>query len=95
MIWTPSLAWRVEITLAAARQIKRLGQPEAARISKFLRTRIAALDDPRRFGKALRGSDLGELWRYRVGDYRILCELQDHVLTVLVIEVGHRREVYR
>jgi mRNA interferase RelE/StbE len=95
MIWMPSLAWTVEVTPAAARQIKRLGQPEAARVSKFLRIRVAGLDDPRQLGKALRGSDLGELWRYRVGDYRLLCELQNDVLTVLVVEVGHRREVYR
>ncbi|MCB9929590.1 MAG: type II toxin-antitoxin system RelE/ParE family toxin [Alphaproteobacteria bacterium] len=89
------MAWTVEVTPAAARQIKRLGATGAHRVSQFLRTRIAGSDDPRQFGKALKGSDLGDLWRYRVGDYRILCELQNEVLTVLVVEVGHRREVYR
>ena len=59
---------------------KRLGREEAARIRTFLRTRIAGNDDPRRFGKALKGSELGDLWRYRVGDYRILCDLRNDVL---------------
>jgi mRNA interferase RelE/StbE len=57
--------------------------------------RIANHDNPRQSGQALRGSDLGNFWRYRVGDYRIICDLQDERLVVLVIEIGHRREVYR
>jgi mRNA interferase RelE/StbE len=56
--------------------------------------RVAADDDPRRLGKALKGP-LGDLWRYRVGDFRVICEIRDGVLTVLVLQIGNRREVYR
>ncbi|WP_244518355.1 type II toxin-antitoxin system RelE/ParE family toxin [Phyllobacterium sp. OV277] len=72
-----------------------MGEIEARRIITFLASRIASLDDPRQTGKGLRGAKLGSLWRYRVGDYRIICEIQDHRLVVLVIEIGHRREIYR
>ena len=89
------MPWRIEVTLAAAKQIKKLGRSEASRISAYLRDRIAALEDPRQLGKPLSGSELGSYWRYRVGDYRILCELHDDELLVLVVEAGHRREVYR
>ncbi|MCY4496372.1 MAG: type II toxin-antitoxin system RelE/ParE family toxin, partial [Rhodospirillaceae bacterium] len=79
----------------AARQIKKLDSSEAARIRTYLRDRIAPLDHPRRVGTPLRGSKLSNFWRYRVGDHRILCELGDDDLLVLVIEVGHRRSIYR
>lgn len=89
------MAWRIEITERAARQIKKLDSSEAARIRTYLRDRIAPLDHPRRVGTPLRGSRLSNYWRYRAGDYRILCELRDDDLLVLVIEVGHRRSIYR
>ena len=89
------MAWRIEITESAARQIKKLDPSEAVRIRTYLRDRIAALDHPRQVGTALHGSRLGDYWRYRVGDYRILCELRDDELLVLVVEVGHRRSIYR
>lgn len=89
------MAWRIEITERAARQIKKLESPEAARIRTYLRDRIAPLDHPRRVGTPLCGSRPSNYWRYRVGDYRILCELRDDDLLVLVIEVGHRRSIYR
>ncbi len=56
--------------------------------------RLANLDDPRTLGHALTGSRLGELWRYRVGDYRVVARIEDKLLTVLVVQIGHRREVY-
>jgi mRNA interferase RelE/StbE len=65
------------------------------RIRAFLQERVAALDNPRQTGAALQGSELGNYWRYRVGDYRIICDIQDHKLVVLVVEIGHRREIYR
>ncbi len=89
------MAWTVEVTPAAARQIKKLGPTAAGRIRAFLRERLAALDDPRQIGKPLTGSELGHFWRYRVGDHRLLCEIQDRALVVLVVEAGHRRDVYR
>ena len=89
------MAWRIEIAARAARQIKKLDPLDAARIRVYLRDRLALLDHPRQAGAPLHGSELGNYWRYRVGDYRILCELRDDELLVLVIEVGHRRSIYR
>ncbi len=89
------MAWQIEITATATRQLSKLGKPEARRIVEFLRIRIASLTDPRQTGKALKGPQFGNLWRYRVGDYRLLCEIQDDRVIVLVLEIGHRREIYR
>ena len=88
------MAWRIEITAVAEKQLAKIGAVEARRITAFLRERVSS-DNPRQTGKALRGERLGKLWRYRVGDYRVVCDLQDDRLVVLVVEVGHRREVYR
>ena len=90
----PNLDWRIEVTEKAAKQIKKLGSVDAKRIRDYLRDRIAPLEHPRQLGKPLQGSELGSYWRYRVGDYRILCELHDDELIVLVIEAGHRRKIY-
>lgn len=89
------MAWRIDLTATAAEQLGKLDKAEARRITVFLRQRLATLDDPRSMGKALTGPQLGTYWRYRVGDYRILCDIQDGALCILVIEVGNRREVYR
>ncbi|MEN3067175.1 type II toxin-antitoxin system RelE/ParE family toxin [Uliginosibacterium sediminicola] len=89
------MVWQIELTASAVKQLGKLDKAEAKRITNFLRQRLATLEDPRSTGKALTGPQLGEYWRYRVGDYRILCEIQDGRLLILVIEVGHRREVYR
>ena len=89
------MVWRIELTATAAKQLAKLGKSEAKRITSFLRQRLAILDDPRSTGKALTGPHLGAYWRYRVGDYRIICDIQDGALCVLVIEIGNRREVYR
>ncbi len=89
------MAWTIEVDPVAAKQLGKLGRSEAKRIRDFLRHRLSTLEDPRQTGKALQGSRLGDLWRYRVGDYRIICELQDHRLVVLVISIGHRRDIYR
>lgn len=86
------MAWRIELTETAAKQLSKLGKPDAKRITAFLRERV--VDDPRATGKALTGP-LGGLWRYRVGDYRLVCEIQDAMLRVLVVKIGNRREVYR
>lgn len=89
------MAWRIELTATAAKQLAKLDKREAKLITMFLRQRLAVLDDPRSTGKALTGPHLGAYWRYRVGDYRIICDIQDDALCVLVIEIGNRREVYR
>jgi mRNA interferase RelE/StbE len=88
------LAWRIELTETAAKQLAKLDKGDTRRIAAFLRDRLAPLDDPRTAGKALQGP-LGALWRYRVGDFRLLATIEDDVLRVLVVRVGHRREVYR
>jgi len=67
----------------------------ALRILKFLHERIARLDDPRSIGDALKGSKLGDFWKYRVGDYRIIADIQDDTLCILVVRFGNRREIYR
>ena len=85
---------RVEISGTAARQLAKLGKAEAARIIAFPRERAASSENPRATGKALKGP-FGGLWRYRVGDYRVICDVEDAVLRVLVLRVGHRGGVYR
>ena len=89
------MVWRIELTATAAKQLAKLDKSEARRITNFLRQRLAVLDDPRATGKALTGPHLGAYWRYRVGDYRIICDIRDGALCILVIEIGNRREVYR
>jgi mRNA interferase RelE/StbE len=87
------LAWRVEFDRDAARDLRKLDVPGQRRILRYLRERIATDEDPRRFGHALTG-DLKGLWRYRVRDYRIVASIADERFVVLVVTVGHRREVY-
>ena len=92
------MAWKLEIDSAAARDLDRLDRQAARRQGAslhFLHGRIAVLDDPRSIGEALKGSRLGEFWKYRVGDYRIICSIEDGALRILVVRAGNRREVYR
>ena len=86
--------WRVEFDRTAARDLRKLGLDAERRVLAWLRARIAGSDDPRRFGQPLTG-DLHGFWRYRVGDYRIVAAIEDDRFVVLVVTVGHRREVYR
>lgn len=88
------MAWTIDYTQTAKNQLKKLDKPVARRIADFLDDRIAKQEDPRTLGKALSGP-LGTLWRYRIGDYRVICEIQHSAVTVLVIRIGHRSEVYR
>ena len=89
------MAWRIRFSDTAEKQLSKLDRKVAKRIYDFLRNRIAKLDDPRSLGEALKGSKLGEFWRYRVGDYRIITSIEDNVLTILVITVGNRKDIYR
>jgi mRNA interferase RelE/StbE len=90
----PAPVWRVEFDRAAVRDLRKLGVDDERRVLRYLRDRIAGSEDPRRFGHALTGDRKG-LWRYRVGDTRIVAAIEDDRFMVLVITVGHRREVYR
>lgn len=87
------MAWTLEYAPTVRKQLRKLGHVEGQRITKTL-DEIAELDDPRSRGHALTG-DLGGLWRYRVGDWRIIARFENQRLVILVIEIGHRREVYR
>jgi mRNA interferase RelE/StbE len=88
------LAWTVKISDVAERQLRKLDRPVQKRILDWLNDRIEGCKNPRHFGEPLKGDHAG-LWRYRVGDYRILCEIQDQKLVVLVLTIGHRRQVYK
>lgn len=87
------MAWKVEFDTVAERDLDRLDPQHARRILKFLAQRIAKDEDPRRFGGPLR-SNLAGLWKYRIEDYRLICEIQDEKILVLVLHVGHRSTVY-
>lgn len=89
------MAWTIEYTATTRKQLRKLDRQEARRILDFMDELVGRDGNPRNTGKALKGPLLGEFWRYRVGDYRILCDIQDNKLCVLVIEIGNRREVYR
>ena len=89
------MAWRIEFEPAAARELEKLGPQSAERILRFLRDRVAPLKDPRSIGQALKGERLGEFWRYRIGDYRIIGRIEDAEARIFVLRVGHRREIYR
>ncbi|MBW9064068.1 type II toxin-antitoxin system RelE/ParE family toxin [Rhizobium herbae] len=88
------MVWTIEITARARKSINNLDKQTAIRILSFLSDRLAANENPRQLGKQLTGP-LKHYWSYRVGDYRLLCEIIDTQLIVLVLEVGNRREIYR
>ena len=88
------MVWTVEITDVAERQLRKLDRPIQKRILDWLDDRIQGCKNPRHFGEPLKGDHAG-LWRYRVGNYRILCEIKDREIVVLVLTVGHRRDMYR
>jgi mRNA interferase RelE/StbE len=85
--------WRIEFDSEAARDLRKLGAEPQRLILRYLRQRIATAEDPRRFGRPLTG-DLKGLWRYRIGDHRIVASIEDDRLVVLIVTVGHRRDVY-
>lgn len=89
------MAWLIEIDDAAKKDLAKLDKQLAKRITTFLRERVAVLDDPRSIGEALKGSRLGDFWKCRVGDYRIISSIEGGALRILVVKVGNRREVYR
>ena len=89
------MAWRIEFEDTALKELAKLDKQVAKRILVFLRERVAVLDDPRSVGEALKGSRLGDFWKYRVGDYRIITNIEDGVMRILVLKIGNRREVYR
>ncbi len=89
------MAWKVKFERGAERELGKLSSENSQRILKFLFNRIAILNDPRSIGEALTGPRFGQLWKYRVGDYRIISKIEDEKVTILVVQIGNRRDVYR
>ncbi len=89
------MAYKVEFDPAALKDLKQLDRQIQKRLVTFLRDRVAVLDNPRSIGEALAGASLGNYWKYRVGDWRIVCDIQDKRIIVRVLRIGNRREVYR
>ena len=89
------MVWKIEFATTALRELDKLDRQVARRILAFLHDRVVLSGDPRGVGQALKGSELGELWKYRIGDYRVIANIEDSVLRVLVVRVGNRKDVYR
>ena len=85
-------SWKAEFTTEARRQFERLDRPVQRRIQAYLNEKVLA-GDPRHFGRAIRG-DLSGLWRYRIGDFRLIAKLEDAIVTVIIIKTGHRSVIY-
>jgi mRNA interferase RelE/StbE len=94
-MWSAILAWQIEFDPDALKELKKLDRPVQIRLVTFLRDRLAPLDDPRSIGEALSGVRLGSYWKYRVGDWRMVCDILDRRIVVRVLRIGNRREVYR
>jgi mRNA interferase RelE/StbE len=89
------MAWKVRLSSAAQRTLDQLDPPVAKRVLTFLHERVESLDSPRSIGQPLKGSRLGEFWKYRVGDIRVIARIEDSSIEVLVVRIGNRREIYR
>ena len=89
------MVWPIEFDEAAKKELAKLDRQVAKRLLDFLKQRVISLKDPRSVGQALKGSKLGEFWKYRVGDFRIIASIQDQKMIILILRVGNRREIYR
>jgi mRNA interferase RelE/StbE len=89
-----SLVYKVEYSQEARKQLKKLDKQIANTLLNWVEQRLVSCENPRLWGKSLTGS-LNEKWRYRVGDYRILCVIKDHIVTIEVVSIGHRKEIYK
>ena len=89
------MAWQIEIDEAAKKELGKLDPQVARRVIQFLSTRLQSVKDPRSMGQALKGSTLGNFWKYRLGDIRIIASIEDDRLVILVLRVGNRKEIYR
>lgn len=90
-----NLVWQIEFDPAAKKELGKLDPQIAKRILHFLKSRLAKHKDPRKLGEALKGSKIGEFWKYRVGDYRIIASIQDKTVCILVLRIGDRKEIYK
>jgi len=88
------VTWKIKYLKSVQKDMRKIDQKDQTRIREYLESHIAHSDNPRNFGKLLKGS-YSEFWRYRVGNYRIVCELDDTSITILVLRVGHRKDIYK
>jgi mRNA interferase RelE/StbE len=89
------MCWKIIIDDKAFKTLEKLDKQVASRIIDFIENRLAAVENPRILGAALQGSKLGIFWKYRIGDYRLIAKIDDEIVTITVIKVGNRKEVYR
>ena len=88
------MAYKIAYTDSVLKELKKLDKPSAKRIIDYFDEKVSILEDPRSLGKALKGP-LRSYWRYRIGDYRVICDIQDDKLIVLVLKASHRKDVYK
>jgi mRNA interferase RelE/StbE len=89
------LVWQIEFDPAVKKELKKLDPQVVKQILEFLKKRLATQADPRKLGQALKGSKLGDFWKYRVGNFRIIASIQDRTVCILVLRIGDRKEVYK
>lgn len=89
------MVWKIELDSAVDRELGKIDPQIARRILTFLHKRVAPLENPRSIGEALKGSKLGDFWKYRVGDWRIIASIEDSAVRILVVRIGNRKDVYR
>ncbi|WP_016857637.1 type II toxin-antitoxin system RelE family toxin [Candidatus Williamhamiltonella defendens] len=89
------MIWKIELSAHAQKNLKDLDKQTAQHILRFLHDRLRPLNNPRDLGEALKGPKIGLFWKYRLGDYRVIVDIQDTGLVVLMVRIGHRRKVYR
>jgi mRNA interferase RelE/StbE len=87
--------WTIEYAKSVQKSVRKLDHQTQTRLRKYLETRLAVAKDPRSLGRPLQGSQFQNLWRFRVGDYRIIAQIEDDKVRILVLRIGHRREIYR
>lgn len=89
------MAWKIEFETIADKELSKIDPQVRRRILRFLFDRVAFLEDPRSVGDALVGTEFGEYWKYRVGDYRIIANIDDKEIIITMVKIGNRKEVYR
>lgn len=89
------MVWKIEFAQSAARDLRKLDPQVSQRLVSYLRDRVAPSKDPRALGQALKGDELEQFWKYRVGNFRLIAEIHDRVVRILIVRLGHRSEVYR
>ncbi len=89
------MTWKIEYAESVQKSVRKLDRQIRRRIRDYLEGRLAQMDNPRQAGVALRGARYRELWRYRVGNYRVIAEIDDERIRILVVRIAHRRDVYR